>query len=53
LIDPNQQRIQEQLRASMRPLIKVIGVLLLIAIAAGGLILIYFLRLAGGIWGGS
>ena len=45
--------MQEELRASMRPLVKVIGVLLLIAIAAGGVILIYFLRLAGGISGGS
>jgi hypothetical protein len=53
LIDQDRQRIQEELRASMRPLVKIIGVLVLIAIAAGGLILIYFLRLAGGIWGGS
>jgi hypothetical protein len=52
--DPSQQkRLQEELRASMRPIIKVVGVLLLVAIAAGGLIILYVLRLAGGLWGGS
>jgi hypothetical protein len=52
--DSNQQEhVKEELRASMQPIIKIVGVLLLIAIAAGGLIVLYFLRLAGGLWGGN
>ena len=44
---------EEELRAAFRPLVKVIGILLLIAIAAVGAIFLYFVRLAGGLWGGS
>ncbi len=46
-------RNEEELRATIRPIIKIVGVLLLIAIAASGLVVVYFLRLAGGLWGGN
>jgi hypothetical protein len=44
---------QEQIRAALQPVIKIVGVLILIAIAAAGTIVLYFLRLAGGVWGGQ
>ena len=43
----------EEMRATFRPIIKVVGFLLLLAIAAAGAIVLYFLRLAGHLWGGN
>jgi len=51
--DPARQNELQRVRAALRPVIKVIGILLLIAIGVAGGILIYFLRLAGRVWGGS
>ena len=47
---PEQLQTREGIRKAFRPITYVIGVLLLLAIAAGGVLAFYLMRLAFGIW---
>ncbi|MBI4500284.1 MAG: hypothetical protein HY700_03895 [Gemmatimonadetes bacterium] len=53
MADPDRKQIQEEIRAAFGPIFKVLGVLLVLALAAGLAVIFYFMHLAGGLWGGS
>jgi hypothetical protein len=47
------EKMKREVQEAFRPIFKVLAVAILLALLAACALLIYFLRLAGGIWGGE